>query len=448
MANPILREIPCIPCTKTELDFESIPPTQMGITDDYIIVTGPKAALDNDGPLEFVFEASGDDYTDLSECYLKIKLKLLNSDGSNLAHTAAGAAAAQATVVPCNLGFHSLFRQVDLVLNDTLVQSSQDSYPYKAYLSTLLSYGKGVKESWLKTLEGYYEDQANKFDAADNTSIELKSKLCQNSKLFEWKGRIQMDLTLQSRLIPNGMSVKFLLTRSKPEFFIMSHEGGDAKYKVHIDSAAMEVRRVKIAPEEQLRLEKVLTTKGAIYPTAHVITKTFTVANGARSISLDSMFVGEIPNKIIVGLVRNDAYHGSYGLNPFRFDHMNITNASLFVDGTRVPSLGYEIDMENNIYTDVFQALHKHCGVYPHDGSNNITEELFAGGAFLLVFDLTPDNAGDGVSYVTSKRRGTVKGSFRFSQALTHTTTVLALAQFDSNIFIDGNRSVTSDYAI
>ena len=74
----------CEPCSKSELDLESLPPVQVGIIDDYVVCTGPKSALSGTNPLEFEISASGDDYIDLSQCYLSLKCKVKNSDGTDL----------------------------------------------------------------------------------------------------------------------------------------------------------------------------------------------------------------------------------------------------------------------------------------------------------------------------------------------------------------------------
>ena len=69
-----------------------------------------------------------------------------------------------ATVVaPVNLFLHSLFSQVDISLNGTQVISSTNTYPYRAMLETLLSYGGDAKKSQL-TSALYYEDQPGRMD--------------------------------------------------------------------------------------------------------------------------------------------------------------------------------------------------------------------------------------------------------------------------------------------
>jgi len=46
---------------------------------------------------------------------------------------------------------HSLFWQVDISLNGTQVTATTNTYPYRAMMETLLSYGDDAKKSQLTT---------------------------------------------------------------------------------------------------------------------------------------------------------------------------------------------------------------------------------------------------------------------------------------------------------
>ena len=54
-------------------------------------------------------------------------------DGSNLP--------ADAPCGPVNLFLHSLFNQVDVHLNDSMVSTASNIYAYRAMMETLLTYG-------------------------------------------------------------------------------------------------------------------------------------------------------------------------------------------------------------------------------------------------------------------------------------------------------------------
>ena len=438
----------CTPCTKSELDLQSMPGVQVAIAEEYTVSTGPKASLDSNGPLEFEVEASGEDYTDLSESYLKLGIMIRKPDGSVLEHEAAdGTDGADINIGPSNLPLHSIFTQVEMVMNDTLVQSSNNSYPYRAYFSTKLSYGKDVKDTWLAETEGLRKDDPGKSDTDENTALRKFNKAkWKNSRILELKGRPHLDMCHQGRLIPNGVSVRYRFSRSNPAFFMMSHPAPTKPYKIEIVEAVMETRRVKLHANEQLRLEDLIAKHGARYPINHVTTKTFTVAQGTSSIDIDSFFTGQVPKFIAIGLVKNSAFNGNYGESPYNFQHFDINYAALSVDGRQIPTKGLQFDLDEGKWLDGYIYLLKCTGSYPNDRSNGITGEEYLNGSFLMAFDLTPDLEGGSGGHISPPRNGTVKASLRFKNPLPSTTSLVAFAEYDNTVLIDKHRAITFDY--
>ena len=128
-------------CVNSELDLFSVPPTQTSIEHGSFVEYHPISTLVDSGPIEFSIPGTGEDYLDLSNSHLKIQAKLIKADTTDLGNADA--------VGPINLTLHSLFSQVDVSLNDKLVSSSTNTYPYKAYIETLLNYGDGAKATQL-----------------------------------------------------------------------------------------------------------------------------------------------------------------------------------------------------------------------------------------------------------------------------------------------------------
>ena len=54
-------------------------------------------------------------------------------------------------MAPANLFLQLLFSQSEVSLNEKLVSVASNNYAYRAYLETLLNYGKEAKEGDLKT---------------------------------------------------------------------------------------------------------------------------------------------------------------------------------------------------------------------------------------------------------------------------------------------------------
>ena len=141
---------------KSELDLFAVPPTQTSIEHGGWIEHQPITSLDSGGPIEFVVPGAGDAYIDLANTYLLVRAKVVRGVGTDIAD--------DTPVAPVNNWLHSLFSQVDVHLNDTLVTPSSNTYPFRAYVETLLSYGAEAKKTQL-TSQLWYKDTAGHMEA-------------------------------------------------------------------------------------------------------------------------------------------------------------------------------------------------------------------------------------------------------------------------------------------
>ena len=116
-------------CTKSELDLFSVPPTQTSIESGSYVEYHPISSITGNGPIEFDVSSSGEDYLDLANSFLFVTAKVTRVDNTNT-H-------ADDPVGPVNNFLHSMFSQVDIQLNGTLITSSTNMYPYRAYIETL-----------------------------------------------------------------------------------------------------------------------------------------------------------------------------------------------------------------------------------------------------------------------------------------------------------------------
>ena len=74
------------------------------------------------------------EYINLANTYLHIRVHISDAAGKALPD--------DAHVGPINNFFHSLFSQVDISLNITLVTPSENIYPFKAYIEKTLNYDR------------------------------------------------------------------------------------------------------------------------------------------------------------------------------------------------------------------------------------------------------------------------------------------------------------------
>ena len=220
---------------------------------------------------------------------------------------------------------------------------------------------------------------------------------------------LHSDMLLQEWLVPNNVNVCLVLSCNQPHGLWWQariscmHQGG------HPGGG-----QVKVIPSEQLHLEKVLTASGVKYPLAHVVTRHFTLATGASMADMDSLFTGQIPNKVLISLVSNEAFVSTWQKNTFNFAHIKLNSACLVVDGRPLPAQPWQPDFMQGLYAETYHALLKFSGMYPSYWSNGMSVEHFMDGIMLLSWDLTPDDS-NGVAYLSPRRLGTVKASLRFA---------------------------------
>ena len=69
--------------------------------------------------------------------------------------------------------------------------------------------------------------------------------------------------------------------------------------------------------------EKLLQEQPDMYPYQRSEIKTTSIATGQYWLSVDDLFQGLVPNKLIGGLVSSAAYTRDYGKNPFYFQPFN-----------------------------------------------------------------------------------------------------------------------------
>ena len=131
-----------------------------------------------------------------------------------------------------NLYLHSLFQQMDVSLNDVPVSQSAETYAYRAYIESHLSYGPQAKTSQL-TAALYYKDTAVNIYRPNmvtltlghvssskkrNYGLQKRASFTDRSAIVDMIGHIYSDIFFQNRLL-NEINVKVRLVRNKDSFF-------------------------------------------------------------------------------------------------------------------------------------------------------------------------------------------------------------------------------------
>ena len=58
---------------------------------------------------------------------------------------------------------------------------------------------------------------------------------------------------------------------------------------------------------------------------------------GQNSFTHDNLFLGQLPKRIVLGLLDNHAFNGDISLNPYNFQHDNLNYLAVRLNGQQVP---------------------------------------------------------------------------------------------------------------
>jgi hypothetical protein len=425
-------------CVLSSLDIFQRNGLQTSIEDGEYVEFRPLAALD-DGPIEFQVKG-GVEYLDLNNTFLQVKAKVTKPNGEDL-----GAADLP---VPAPNFFHSLFADVIIFLNTLQITAPSSTYPYLAYIQALLSYSASVKDTQLQA-SVFYPDTPGHFHAVagnDNAGMKARRKRSQLSRVMDMVGRLHADIFHQHKYLLSYTDLRLKLTRTKDPFLLLSpaqpgNNDPRPPYKVEIVDVSLYVRKVRLSPAVALAHAKALNASNAVYPLTKTLMRVFSLAQGSFSFREDNLFVDKLPNKVIIGFVRAEAFNGSYAYNPFYFEHLKLTFLALHYQGRQIPSKGFRPDFAGGQYTRSYMSLFTGTNTAWDDISSGITWEAYAKGYTLFCFDLTPS-----LAHATETEEITKPGPLRieaqFAEGLPYPINAVVYAEFDGHIEITRSREV------
>ncbi|XP_074115792.1 uncharacterized protein F54H12.2-like [Cotesia typhae] len=426
-------------CTKSELDLFTLPPTQTSIEQSQWSYYNPMASLADDTPIEFVVPGHGEEYIDLPHTMIKIKAKIVKSDGT---------VGENDFVSPVNNFLHSMFNQVDIFFNQKLVSPPNNAYAYRAYIETVLNYRLDAKNSHLQ-MGLWSRDNSTAMDAVEggkNDGLDERVAWTKGGKEFDMMGHLHCDVFNQDKFLLNGVEMRVRLIRAKNDFCLMN--GSEENYSVKIMEAMLITRKVKISPSVLLAHAKILSHTTAKYPLTRVEVKSFVLPTGILSTNIDNVVLGQILKRIILGFVDNRAFNGSKKNNPFYFQTLLLNYLSLYIDGKQVLGKALKPDFIRDKYLEVeaYNTLFSGTGVHFGNSGNLITRAQYRRGYALYAFDLTPDMSANSASHWNLVRNGSLRIEASFAVPLHINANCIVYLEFDNILEIDSSRQVIVNY--
>ncbi|KAK3105954.1 hypothetical protein FSP39_009422 [Pinctada imbricata] len=419
-----------------ELSIFAEPSNQVAVEKVYFTEARPISSIDSeDTPIEIVVSGSGAEYIDLRRSRLYVKAKIVKSDGTALADSE--------NVGIINLPLQSMFSQMDVYLNNKLVSFNTNNYPWKAYMKTILYSGRDELLSQ-KQSELLFKEVGNLSDpksvSGGNSGLVTRYAYTKKSYAFELEGNLMEDIFNLEKYLINGVDIYIKLFRSPASFIFISDETSPA-YKLELLDVVYKVAKVRVDPGVMLQHSKQIETTPVRYPLTRNEVKMNTIPTGSTEFYWDNMFPQAIPDRLVVGMVKQKSVNGDYTTNPFNFEHFKITDISLSINGESVPGRPLQMDFgDKRNYISAYVRLFESCGKWNKDTGLYISRDDFGNGYTFFAFNNTPCVFEE--DYINLVRRGNTRLEMKFDTSTTEAVNVIVLATFSTLLEINKSRDI------
>ena len=392
-------------------------------------------------PLEFNIGGNTSYYLNLKSIRWCMTVKIVQKDGTKLKwETSTGGT--KNVVVFDNMPNHSMWRQVDMSMQQRPVSAMGKVYPHKANLDVVTLEDEASKNGPMKK-QMYVGDMVrypdNEFLYPDSAGGKLVTPgldwrwgLCHKSKSVDLEGPLYLDLCQQDRYLLNGVSVNIKMWPADRSFYLLSPED-DADYRVVIEEAKLQVCMVKVRPEIMVGIEETLKIAPALYPYTRSDIRTIALAQGVSNTFVEDVYQGKVPEQLIIAAVSTKAYNGTYKKSAYNYRHYHCEYVGFFVNGQSMPARPLEMDFEKGIYMDAYSSLVK-------DKNMNIDRQVYPLGLCVYVLDVYGKRSEDRQLPI---RGGHTRLEIQFAKPLPEPVTLILYGKFPACMKVDRERNVT-----
>ena len=304
--------------------------------------------LSHDGPFEFRVTTSADEFLHTPFIRLGGAFQVVRQDGGHLTE--------KDDVSVVNLAPDSLWRSIAFEIDNVKIEDSSYHYGFKAYFEKMLSQSIGAKYTHLRN-DFFKVDKNGSMDVyskemSKDSGYLARAESIKQSKLVYFNCTLALDICGISSPLPPNTTYTLKLTRNEDQFTLLS---SSKDYKILIPELYLEV--LKIIPSTSLlgQIEKRFSSTPLKYELTRSKIQKYSIPSGVFDASQHALFDrGELPRFIMIALTPQAAVSGSSTLNPFNFQHYQLSEVCLTKNNIPVR---YSFRENENNNTDVINIF-------------------------------------------------------------------------------------------
>ena len=446
-----------VPIKNPMLNLFSVPPTDISMSSYRMVPISPFTTGIN--PVDFQIDPQ-EDYMDLSRSYFQLEWTLKKSDGNN-------AVATDKTYLVNNIA-HSLFKQISVRLNGTLISPQTYTYHYKAYIETLLNFDRDDGETILKP-QGWFNAinvpdtfQANELDqtkaefkALDEEKQHVVKILQLENAKYAGKARIltfvpHIEVFQLSKLLIPRVKIGIQMYFNSPSLWYMKYAGAIA-YRLNVEDIKIKLFLCQVRLDASIYRELMISMdrgdRVVSYPAVRSEIRTYNIMQNERHFEINNPFQNRLPNMVVIDLVDSLDFNEDAGKYPFSFKDYKLISIQQTVNGEVYPYRPLELDHANDSkdmrgYRQFLQATGSFC----KSRGNMVRADNWGYGKNCTLF--VYENAANGClnsPIMKPQQTGEVRLIFDFGADQGANLTAIIYGEFENAMEINSNKTVQYD---
>lgn len=397
-------------------------------------------------PIRFFVQRS-DDWVDIAKSYFEIEGTI---EGDDATSTTPKDASSSTNFSLTNNFLHNLFSSIHINVNQANLAFSFDNYPYLGYIQNLFNYSPDF-QTVARDVYLWCKDTPGKMDSfgkssTDNVGAQTRHKWIAPGNKVRGILKLRVPLFELDKYLFNKLDVDIVMNRTEnPKFFFMSNDSATFSFK--LDSIVLRMRKVRMIKSFTDAVESFMlnTGRNLDYVLTNPVVTTKTYSGYGSDIIEDNLFQGVLPKRIIIGIVGNDAYKGTFPNNPFNFVSNGMKEIGIFVNGTPHPIPMTQMDFTKKSTHRILHLMYESVqGVNPLAPALGISKEEFDSGFTLFSFDMSSDQHGGLNHHSLFNEPANVRLHFRFAQGnATDLITLIVYYETSQRMSVTATRQVT-----
>jgi hypothetical protein len=242
------------------------------------------------------------------------------------------------------------------------------------------------------------------------------------------------DIFDQPKLIPSGCDFRLRLVFADPSFYLWTNEN-TSDSKLVVRDASLFIRQVQVSQPTVLAHRRIHEKRNMVYDYVRSEMKTYTIPKEVNSFNFHNVYTGVLPDRIVLMLIEQDAFHGNIKKSPYNFVNANLTSISVYVNGLEQKIENFKFGGTGN-FVSAYSSFYEGLGVQGLREGGLITYPMYQHGYTMFVFDLTPDKSGH-LDHKSITQMGNLRIHGVFGQTLMAPLTAAVYADFSAVMEID-----------